>query len=251
MTAFVSGAAAAVPTLPQTLVYRGSFLGVEVLDLHAMVDMRADGYGMGISFQTTGTLDFLMHSHAKMQVEGGFQAGHPAPARFSTTGVVRGRPSHIEISYPSGQPRVDVLEPPLDSEHQPVPRDLQINTMDGMSALVDLLQTVGSTGRCDGQVTTFDGRRLSLIEVTSGGQEMVPDEKGMLYHGEGLRCNITNTLLAGFPQDSKPGDSMHQPRHSSVWFAPLTPGAAPVAVLIRAELHRVGHLDLTLVGTGP
>ncbi len=250
MTIWLCAANAA--TLPhQSLVYRGSFLGLDVLDLRAGLDLRADGYAMGIDFHTLGATDFLMHSQAKMQVDGDWQSGRPTPRRFSTAGVVRGRPNHVEISYPDGQPHVDRLEPALDSEHQSIPAALQRDTMDGMSALIDLLHTLINSGRCDGEVTTFDGRRLSHIVASSGGQEDVPHDNGLFYQGPALRCDITNTLLAGFPSDSKPDDTAHQPRHSSVWFAPLQPGEVPVAVLIRAELHLVGHLDLKLVGMGP
>ena len=226
--------------------YRGSVAGVDVMELRSGIELRDDGYAVGVAFRTLGMLDLVMHGDTRSRVDGVWRGNRAMPTAYESAGVFRGRPRRTEITYPDGQPHVLVLEPQQDIERDPVPSDLQQGTIDALSALADLERMVSETGRCDGELRVFDGRRLASFVGSTGPMETLGPGDGLSYAGPALRCDVVSRQIAGLPKDASPDDVVRRPQLDQVWFAQPQPGMPPIPVRISVELRLLGHLTLVL-----
>ena len=114
---------------------------------------------------------------------------------------------------------------------------------------MQLVRAAGTTGRCEGSVRTYEGRRLVEIEAHTAGSEILPPSSRSSFAGKALRCDFSTRLLAGFdPKATAPGQS--RPMHGSAWLAPVVAGGAPMVVRVSFETHWVGDAVTELTGVG-
>ena len=190
-----------------------------------------------------------MHGHQDDVVSGGWAGTMPRPSRFVGIGRWRGEDRVARIDYQHGMPVVRELQPSNEEEREPVPVTLQQNTIDAVSALAQLLRTVEKTGRCDGAVRTYDGRRAVDVQATTVGPEMLEPTSRSVFTGRALRCNFTGHLVAGFKLDEDHAKAA-RPLTGSAWLAPLREGEAPLPVRIVFQTRWMGDMTMYLSGFG-
>jgi hypothetical protein len=239
------------PRASAELAYAGYVAGLNVSQIRAAFDFAGEGYQMGVSFRTSGLVGAFFRAENIARVEGAWRAGRAAPKVYASAGLWRGNPREIEIDYPQGQPVIKTFVPPTDPEHEPVPESMRTNTTDALSAIADLVHLVATTGRCDGETTTFDGRRVSKVAVHTVGMENLPHESRSSFAGPALRCDINGQQIAGFATDAGPDDMIRKPQHSSVWLASVQPGMPMVPVLMSFEVRFMGHMTVYLTQARP
>jgi hypothetical protein len=89
-----------------------------------------------------------------------------------------------------------------------------------------LIHVVATTGRCEANVRTYDGRRAVEIEAHTVGEEMLETNSRSSFAGKTLRCDFSGRMLSGFKfGDDRQRDS--KPMHGSAWLAPVVAGASP------------------------
>ena len=243
LLAALAGTAVATPAGAVTLHYEAYAAGVNVIDMEADFDVTAERYHVTLEYKTVGALNVFSHSHQTTTVDGRFVAGRPVPQRFFSSGVLRGENRLTQIDYTNGQPAIRQLAPPNEKEREDVPTAQQLNTVDTLSAMADLIHQVNTTHRCEGQIMTFDGRRLaSLAARTSGDQPLEPTGRSS-YAGPTLRCEFTGRQLGGFKTDEDRADQQRL-QQGTAWFAPLTPGGPMVPV--RIAFHTKWFGDATM-----
>lgn len=165
-------------------------------------------------------------------VTGRFNGDTAVPVRFTSVGRLRGGPRNTEIDYVGTTPEVRVLEPSLaQDDRDPVPLADRAGTMDTLSAMAELFHTVNVTGRCEGHVTAFDGRRLLSITSRTAGYQELPHTGRSSFTGNTLRCDLVSQQLAGFKHDADE-PRMRKPQPGNAWFARLAPDGP--LVLVRA-----------------
>ena len=225
----VRPAAAAEPTRAHYEAYAG---GLNVLRMDADFTITAQDYRVHTVLRTAGTLSAVMRAEQDTTVQGRFVGNRPQPARFYSYGHSRGRQRVTQVDYPAGQPDIRQLIPPAEGdEREPVPPEQQRNTVDTLSAMAQLIRQVGSTGRCEGKVMTFDGRRLAELSARTAGQEVLEPTSRSSFSGPALRCDFVGRQIAGFKKDED-RQALARPRTGSAWFAPLVPGGQPVPVRV-------------------
>jgi hypothetical protein len=234
----------AVPVSRGEFAYAGYIAGFNVFDVHAAVELRPDGYQLGLAFRTVGLVGAVLHGDMLSHAQGAWVSGRVVPQHYRSGGLWRGLQRAADIEYPDGQPHIVTLVPEQDSPRDPVPEAMRQNTADALSSMAFLLHTVATTGGCEGQVNTFDGRRVTTVTVHTAGTEILPLDNRSIYAGPTLRCDIEGRQLAGFPLDAGPDDMLRKPQHSSVWLATLQPGLPPVPVLMSFEIRVLGHMTL-------
>ena len=235
---------AAPPISVGRFAFAGYLAGVNVFDIQSAIELRQDGYQIGIGFHTVGLVGAVLHGEMLAHSQGTWRPGSVKPQHFRSGGLWLGTPHLMDIEYPNGQPKLVTITPVVDSPREPIPEAATQDTADALSAIAFLLHTVAANGNCEGQLKTYDGRRVTKIIAHSAGTEILPLESRSSFAGPALRCDMETTQLAGFPLDAGPDDRARQIQHSSVWVASLQPSLPPVPVQMSFEIRLLGHMTL-------
>jgi hypothetical protein len=236
--------AAAQPATDVHLSYDTYAAGLEVMQMHAFFGLGPWNYHIDLDYHTTGLVGLLYRGHQTNTVRGNWDDGHADPLEFFGDGSWRGQQRRTLISYDHGIPQIKDLQPPQETEREPVPADLQRHTMDTLSALAQLMRKVEQTGTCETAVRTYDGRRLLDIAAHTSGPEQLDPTGRSIFSGKALRCDFEGHEIAGFllGQD----DPEHrQPLHGSAWLAPMA-GASPLPVRIAFQTRWFGWATMYL-----
>jgi hypothetical protein len=224
--------------------------GIHVANVEAGFSFGPGTYQMNLAYQTTGMVGFFFRGHQFNHVNGAWHGRQPVPSRFVGEGSWRGTDRLTEIDYQHGEPTIRQLVPPNDAERESVPDALRANTIDSLSALVELIRLVAETGRCETTVHTYDGRRAVEIEAHTVGEERLEPTSRSSFAGKALRCDFSGRLLAGFLfRDNRGRDE--KPMHGSAWLAPVAAGGPPLPVRMAFETRWFGDATMYLTGTGP
>lgn len=224
---------------------------LHVLNLEASLDLRPDGYALRVVTHTAGTVRVFFHSDIDTSVSGSFSAGAARPARYASAGQMGGEPRNTLIEYRNGQPVVRTLTPPnAADERDEVPAADTAGTVDTLSAIAFLMRQVTNTGRCEGSLTTFDGRRLAVLTARTVGEEVLDKTGRSSFAGPALRCDFEGRQTGGF----KPGDDLGRQKrsqHGAAWFARAVPGGPAIPVRVTFENRVLGEATLYLSSAAP
>ena len=232
-----SAARAAEPSQLRYAVYAG---GLNVVVLHSEMRLTPDAYQVRLLYRTAGLYSMVVGAHLETTASGRFENGHAVPQRFYSAGALRGTPRKVLIDYANGAPVVRALVPPVGPKRDPVPLADETGTVDTLSAMAQLAWQVNETGRCDGSMRVFDGRRLIALSATTAGTQVLPPSNISTFTGPALRCDVVSQQLAGFKHDQDEA-RLRRPQHGDSWFGRLVPGGP--LVLVRATFPTVffGH----------
>lgn len=237
-----------------TLAFTTQVAGLSVMATEADVELDATGYRIDIVTRTVGAFGLLVRGESRSLAQGRWAgtmgAIIVAPQRYAVDGAWRGTPRRTLMDYAAGQPTVLRLEPPNDSEREPVPPALQRETIDTISAAAMLARRATLAGRCDGEARTYDGRRLLEIAVRSGGWEILPPQAMPVAVGPMLRCDFEGRLVAGFLVDGD-RESAARPQLGTAWLARLSPDAPLLPVRMRFDMRWMGSATMTLTAATP
>jgi hypothetical protein len=224
--------------------------GLHVAAVESGLSLGPWDYRMSLGYHTTGMVGFFLGGHQFDSVGGFWQSERAQPSRFLGQGTWHGTERLTEIDYRQGQPSIRQLTPPAADEREPVPESLQANTIDTLSALVELIHVVQVTGRCETTARTYDGRRAVEIEAHTVGEEMLAPTDRSSFAGKALRCDFSGRMLAGFKfGDDRSRDS--KPMHGSAWLSAVVAGGPPLPVRLAFETRWFGDATMYLTDVGP
>ena len=250
----VSANAHAAPTGSFSVDYQGLSHGLLVLRLQGELSLTASSYSGRLAYHTAGMIGWMVRNEDESQVTGTFAGSTALPQRFDSVGNLRGTPRTTRIHYLGGNPVIEVRTPPVEQERTPVPDAETTHTIDTLSAIALLIHQVGDTGRCEGHVRIFDGRRLTALTATTVGTEPLPKIQRSSYAGPALRCDFAGNQLAGFKKDESEAEQ-RRTKHGSAWLAQAIPGGPLVPVKVIFENKLLGQVTLyagSITGTpGP
>ena len=241
------GLAVASPAGAVEARYEAYAGGLNVIDVDARFQVGADRYTVELETHTVGAFGLLMSSRQKTTVEGRFAGSRPVPERFFSSGTLRGAPRVTQIDYSRGQPTIRQLVPPNESEREPVAPEQQADTVDTLSAAAELIHQVNATGRCEGRATTFDGRRLSVLEARTSGEQVLEPTGRSSFAGKTLRCDFVGRQLGGFTLNED-RERLARPQQGTAWFAVVEPGGPMIPVRIAFRTRWFGDATMYLVG---
>jgi hypothetical protein len=236
-----SAAATGVGTL--AVEYTGYSHGFTVLKLTGTLTLSPSGYAAHVTFHTAGFAGMVVHLDNDSQVSGAFQGNQALPSLFEGSGHLRGNARATKMTWTDGNPTVQLLVPPAEPERTAVAPADTVHTIDTLSAVAALIHQVGQTGRCDGTLKTFDGRRLAVQSAHTAGQDTLPPTDRSVFSGQAMRCDFEGQQLGGFKRDESLAE-LKKPRHGSAWVAEMVPGAPPVPVRIAFENDLLGQVTL-------
>lgn len=227
------------------LDYSAYVAGLNIINLQVGLDLTPGRYTLALHHVTAGAFGLMFAGDIRSKAEGTWQGNAPMPRRFVSAGLWRGEDHRTEIEYLNGNPQIRSLVPAEVDARDPVPEAMRRATVDSLSAVAMLIHSVATSGSCDGQVTTFDGRRVVTSTARTVGPESLPVESRSSFSGSTLRCDFDGLEIAGFPRDVDPVVA-RRIQHAVVWFAPVLPNQPPLPVLMQFETRFLGHVTLYL-----
>ncbi|HEY7581403.1 MAG TPA: DUF3108 domain-containing protein [Acetobacteraceae bacterium] len=234
----------------ERLAYDTYAAGLEVMQMRVFFGLGPWNYQIDIDYHTTGLVGFLYRGHQLNSVRGVWQDGRAAPVEFFGEGAWRGQQRRTLIDYDHGQPEVRALVPPQQSEREPVPPQLQLHTIDTLSALAQLVRRVERDRSCETSVRTYDGRRVLDVSARTGGMEILQPTGRSMFSGPALRCDFQGREVAGFLLGDE--DPEHRrPLHGSAWLAPLKPEGPILPVRIAFQTRWFGLATMYLTAAAP
>jgi Protein of unknown function (DUF3108) len=227
------------------LAYDTYAAGIEVMQMHAFFGLGPWNYRIDLEYHTTGLAGVLYRGRQTNAVRGMWHGDQAMPLEFSGEGVWRGHERRTLIDYGQAIPQVRVLEPPQETEREPIPAELQLHTMDTLSGLAQLMRRVAQDHTCETEVHTYDGRRVLDIVARTGGEERLDATGRSTFSGPALRCDFEGREIAGFLFGED--DAEHRrPLRGSAWLAPLLPHAPPLPVRIAFQTRWFGLATMYL-----
>lgn len=237
--------ARAQPVSATYLVQAG---GVTVMELNATLDITDAAYSVEFRSRLRGVASAFGGGELVTRVEGTWQGDAARPRRYVSEGSFRGESRRTVLEWPGGQPAIRVMVPPNEAERLPVPEAEQRNTIDNLSAIAQLVRQVRRTGRCDGAVRVYDGRRLSSMTASTQGRDAFPPARDE-WSGTALKCGFEGRFLAGYRRDDDP-EVARRPQLGTAWLAESAPGQPVVPIRIEAPSRWFGTLSARLASVG-
>jgi hypothetical protein len=227
------------------LTYDTYAAGLEVMQMHVFFGIGPWNYRINLNYRTTGLVGFFYRGQQVNSVRGDWRDGRASPLEFFGDGTWRGQQRRTLIDYANGVPDVKTLEPPQNSEREPVPRDMQLHTMDTLSALAQLMRRVELQRSCETTVHTYDGRRVLEIQARNAGTETLTPSHDSEFSGQAVRCDFEGRELAGFLIGQDDPDH-RRPLHGTAWLAPVSPESTPLPVRIAFQTRWFGEATMYL-----
>jgi len=238
---FASPAAAQVAEA-QYVVYQAGF---RVMEARVTLDFGQRGYRMVADTRTTGLALLFANSQLRLESEGRWIGNSTAPDRYTASGSRNGQPRRIEIAYRGNQPELLVQVPPDTGERISVTPEQRRGTVDILSAMARLVREAGATGRCDGAVSVYDGRRrLEWTARTEALGSQIARAGGPWQPV--MRCAFSTRVVAGFMYGDDPNE-IGRPRSGSALLAQVRPDLPPLPVRVEFPYGFLGSLRAELV----
>ena len=229
-------------------VYAGGFHAVS---FSTVFNIEKESYRARVNLRSNGFIDRLFSFSMEAKADGQSGADGITPNFFRTSNRWRSSGERfVEISYdsPGAVPRTVVEPLPKLDERDPVPDELRRNTLDPLSAIVQLISSISASGRCESKAAVFDGRRRYDLAARHLGEIVLKASDVAPYGGPALKCAITVERIVGQWKKSKRWREAGRPT-IHVFLARLDPIAPLVPVRIEAE-NRIGKVRVHLVGSG-
>lgn len=241
--AFFAGPAAAQMAEAHYVVYQAGF---RVMEARVTLDFGQRGYRMVADTRTTGLALLFANSQLRLESEGRWVGHSAAPDRYTAQGARNGQPRRIEIAYRGNQPELLAQVPPDAGERVSVTPEQRRGTVDILSAMARLVREAGATGRCDGAVSVYDGRRR--LEWTARTEALGPQiaPAGGPWPQPILRCAFSTRVVAGFMYGDDPNE-IGRPRSGSALLAQVRPDLPPLPVRVEFPYGFLGSLRAELV----
>lgn len=232
-------------------VYAGGFRGMT-----AKVDsvLLGDSYQTRVELELNDLLSLFTNFELKARGSGMATSEEAAPQSFSS--YIRDKKKRlrlVEIAYDSPEaPRVEVIPSAERDDRQEIEPALRDDALDPVAAGFALLRRFEKSGRCEGGLPLYDGRRLYALSVKDRGTRTLSSDGAGTFSGKAHLCHIDIIPLAGFQEreirKKKIPDSL------KVWVAKpagldrLVPVRLDIGKLrlhiIAAETRAVQHAEL-------
>ncbi len=248
LVTLVSPSSAGQPLSLDYHVYAGGFHAVS---FSTEFNIGEDSYRARVNLRSNGLIDRLFSFSMEANADGRSGENGVVPLFFRTSNRWRSSGERfVEISYdePGDVPRTVVQPVPDADEREPVPDELRRNTLDPLSAIVQLIRGLSNSGRCDSKAAVFDGRRRYDLAARHLGEIVLKPSDVAPYGGPAVKCAIEVQRVVGRWKKSKRWREAGPPT-IHVFLARLDQSSPLVPVRIEAK-NNIGQVRVHLVGSG-
>jgi Protein of unknown function (DUF3108) len=244
--AFAQQPAIPAPAPPTQMHFEMYAAGIHIANVDTEFAVGDRNYQMHTEYHTTGLASLFNHALIDNNVTGLVTGNAVRPERLFVHGVFRGEQRLADIDFARGSPLVLQLLPADTNERGPVPPAMLAGSMDNLSAMVNLMHTVATTGACNISARIYDGHKVTDFETRTGGMDNLGPYHGSMFTGPALRCDFVGTVIAGAKIDD-PADGRQT--HGSTWLARLNGSALPQPVRMSLETRWFGDAVMYLMSS--
>lgn len=217
------------------LSYQAFRVGLHVVDSELDVDLRAASYALTTKIETIGIARWFVPWRSTSFTQGAITGAGLEPRRHRLEGEWQGSPRRVAIDYARGHVEARVEPTQAAEMREQVPPQLQRETVDPASAVLDLLRRVSAGEACEGTYAVFDGRRRSDLIVRDRGWTSAAEPQSHAFSGETRECEFVIKPISGYAKVDNPDDkNWRRLRNGRAWIGRVVPGAplAPVRIEI-------------------
>ncbi len=236
-------------SLATELTYSVYVLGVPAAQASISVSV-AETYRLALSFHVTGVAGLFVHDHLEEHTSGRFVNDRPVTTEYASTGILHGQDRDVAMTWRDNAPVITRITPPNTTDREDVPAAQLSNSVDTLDAIILLLRQTARTGRCEGAIHAYDGRRLQLLQSWTKGEEDVPPSSRSSFAGPALRCEFNDKTLAGFRVGAGRDDDLRDHR-GTIWLGQVLPGTPRLPVRASVETRWLGPAMIYLTSASP
>ncbi len=232
------------------LEYKAYVGGMHAVSFQARVGLGDEDYRAQVRLRSDGLLAKMVDFSLEAQAAGLAGSGDLKPRQFQVESQWRESTGRlVEMKYAEGDAPALRVEPPAeDDNREEVPEALRRDTLDPITATLQLVRQVARSGRCEGEVAVFDGRRRYNVVAQHLGETVLKASDVAPYGGPAIRCGLSFERIAGFWRQTRRQRS-DEPT-IEVFLAPMTAWTPPVPVRIHAK-NTLGAVRIHLVAAEP
>lgn len=242
-------AADSQPVAAEYEVYAG---GIHVLTSVLEVALDERRYDARLGASLVGIPGVFVEWGAEVRSGGVIEGGQLDPSRYQLDRVRRGESQKTVLEFP-GNGGIDVTFDPVRTDSTGlVPPDMLADSLDPLSGLISVINTVTEGGGCDATVPVFDGRRRYDLVFDDLGMVSLDPSSLSGYAGPSRRCRMSLVPVAGAFRDDDDDDDdgdgfwsrspeSDRRRQMDIWLAqPIAEGPTlPVRMVGRSSIGAV------------
>jgi hypothetical protein len=246
----VSAIAADKTTEMQHSVYVGGlFLG----SINTEVKEDHGNYRISTSASSSKTFEWAFRWIAKAQSVGLIEPAKVAPFVHRHESAWNDNMRTATMNYTdSGKVTVKTTgkQSTDPNKYSPVDPASLTNSIDPMSAILQVTNQLEAGQKCNALVPVFDGRRRYDIKLTDSGEKLFKPSRYSVFQGEAIGCKIDIVKKGGFKRDFDENVQLDQ--DLIIWAAAPVEGGriVPVRMQVDTDFGRV-ELHLERYSDGP
>jgi hypothetical protein len=180
------------------LSYRVWFGGLELAEIDTGSEVVGGRYTMRSAAKSTGVLGLVYDFDIRSQAGGRIIDGVPMPTSFQSNSTFRDREHSLRMTRePGAVPTIEANPAPDPEDRDPVPEDLQRDSIDPLTAMLSASLRWNEDDVCTGTLPVYNGRTRTDVMFEPIGSEAIPDTDYSAYAGEARLCVVRWRVIAG------------------------------------------------------
>ena len=183
--------------------YTFYFGGFSILQAETTIELRRKSYKVVSKSKTDGILNVFFEWSGQATSKGNFLKWRSVPSLHQNVGKRAGNVRKTVLSYESNGEIVssDIQPPPDLSEVFPVPSGLLKETIDPLTAIVQINRRLEHGMGCNATFPVFDGRRRYDLTLADRGELTLKQTPFSVFKGKALVCAINTNMLGGHKRE--------------------------------------------------
>ena len=183
--------------------YTFYFGGFSILQAETTIELRRKSYKVVSKSKTDGLLNVFFEWSGQATSQGNFLESRLVPSLHQNVGKRAGNVRKTVLLYESNGEIVssDIQPPPDLSEVFPIPRGLLSETIDPLTAIVQINRRLERGMGCNATFPVFDGRRRYDLTLADRGELTLKQTPFSVFQGKALVCEINANMLGGHKRE--------------------------------------------------
>ena len=207
-------------------------LGIHAMTIRLYYTRRDDGYRSLVNARTEGVVETFYEYELHVDAKGSRDGAVLRPRRYITISRESEGGKRLKLKYADDGEITIETDQTLATDELAARAQRGHGTIDPLSALLTLIETLAETGSCDAKIPVFDGKRRYDLVSTAADTE------------DGVACRVALEQIAGFRSREK--DSPRYPKTMTIRFGAVVEGFPPMPIEVTAS-NFFGLLTLRLI----